>query len=79
MVFGLHKKLKEDGGAQLLPGLKTTGQSTEETRPGDFPGSPAVKTPPSNAVGAGSNPSQGTKVPHAVGCRQKFLNQSINQ
>ena len=31
----------------------------------DFPGGPVVKTSPSNAVGAGSIPSWGIKIPHA--------------
>ena len=31
---------------------------------GAFPGSPLVKTLPSNAVGASSIPGQGTKIPH---------------
>ena len=31
----------------------------------DFPGDPVVKTPPSNAGGAGLIPGQGTKIPHA--------------
>ena len=31
----------------------------------DFPGSPVVKTSPSNAGGAGSIPGQGTKIPQA--------------
>ena len=34
--------------------------------PRDLPGSPVVKTLPSNAGGAGSIPGQGTKVPHAA-------------
>ena len=34
---------------------------------GDFPGSPVVKNPPSNAGDAGSIPSQGTKIPCAAG------------
>ena len=33
---------------------------------GDFPGSPVVKTSPSNAGGAGSIPGQGAKIPHAL-------------
>ena len=33
----------------------------------DFPGSPVVKTSPSNAGGAGSIPGQGAKIPHATG------------
>ena len=31
----------------------------------DFPGSPAVKTLPFNAGGAGSIPGQRAKIPHA--------------
>ena len=31
----------------------------------DFPGSPVVKTMPSNAGGAGSIPGWGAKIPHA--------------
>ena len=30
-----------------------------------------VKTPPSNAGGAGSIPGGGTKIPQALGCSQK--------
>ena len=41
---------------------------------GDFPGSPVVKTSPSNAGGAGSIPGRGAKIPHAS---QK--NQTIKQ
>ena len=41
----------------------------------DFPGSPVVKTSPSNAGGAGSIPSQGAKIPHASGPK----NQNIKQ
>ena len=32
---------------------------------GNFPGSPVVKTSPSNAGGAGSIPGRGVKIPHA--------------
>ena len=32
---------------------------------GDFPGSPVVKTLPSNAGGVGSIPGWGAKIPHA--------------
>ena len=31
----------------------------------DLPGSPVVKTSPSNAGGSGSIPGQGAKMPHA--------------
>ena len=37
----------------------------------DFPGSPVVKTLPSNAGDVGSIPGQGTKVLHAMGCSKK--------
>ena len=32
----------------------------------DFPGGSVVKTSPSNAVGVGSIPGQGAKIPHAA-------------
>ena len=41
----------------------------------DFPGGPVVKTPPSNAGGAGLIPSWGAKVPHALWPK----NQNIKQ
>ena len=34
--------------------------------PGDFPGGPVIKNPPSNAGHAGWIPGWGTKIPHAV-------------
>ena len=33
----------------------------------DFPGSPVVKNPPSNAADTNSNPDQGTKIPDDEG------------
>ena len=33
---------------------------------GNFPGGPIVKSLPCNAEATGSNPSQGTKIPHAM-------------
>ena len=39
----------------------------------DFPGSPVVKTLPSNAGGANSIPDQGIKVPHAFRPKKKAL------
>ena len=39
----------------------------------DFPGSPVVKTPPSNAEDVGSIPGQGTKIPHAMWSRDKKI------
>ena len=41
----------------------------------DFPGSPVVKTLPSNARGVGSIPGQGAKIPHA----SQPKNQNIKQ
>ena len=37
------------------------------------PGCAVVKTPPSNAGSMGSIPRLEAKVPHAIGCSQKFL------
>lgn len=37
----------------------------------DFPGSPAVKTLPSNAGGVGSGPGCGTKIPHTYRPRKQ--------
>ena len=37
----------------------------------DFPGSPMVKTMPSNAGGAGSIPGWGIKIPCAMQAKQK--------
>ena len=41
----------------------------------DFPGSPVVKTSPSNAGGAGLIPGQGAKIPHVLWPK----NQNIKQ
>ena len=40
-------------------------------RSGDFPGSPVVRTSPSNAGGAGSNPGQEAKIPHVSWPKKK--------
>ena len=45
-------------------GASTVSNSKVSTR--DFPGGPVVKTLPSSAGGAGLNPHQGTKIPHAL-------------
>ena len=42
----------------------------------DFPGGPVVKTLPSNAGGAGSNPHQGTKIPHALWTKKQNIKRS---
>ena len=42
---------------------------------GDFPGSPVLKTSPSNAGGAGLIPGWGAKIPHA----SRTKNQNIKQ
>ena len=44
---------------------------------GDFPGGSVVKTSLSNALGAGSTPGGGTKIPHASRAPQK--NQNVKQ
>ena len=36
-------------------------------RPGDFPGGPVVRNPPSNAGDEGLIPGGGSKIPHAAG------------
>ena len=41
-------------------------------RPGDFPGGPVVKNPPSNAGDMGSVPGRGTNIPHAAGQLSPF-------
>ena len=41
----------------------------------DFSGSPAVKTLPSRAAGAGSIPSQGAKIPHTSWPKNKNIKQ----
>ena len=43
-------------------------------RSGDFPGSPVVRTSPSNAGGAGSNPGQEAKIPHVSWPKKKKKN-----
>ena len=45
----------------------TDGLCKTAPRFGDFPGGPAVKTPPSNADNTGLIPGQGTKISHATG------------
>ena len=44
-----------------------TGQSSLKNSLGDFPGSPRVNSPPSNAGDMSSIPGQGTKIPHVMG------------
>ena len=41
----------------------------------DFPGSPVVKTSPSNAGGVGSIPGRGAKIPHASWPKTQNLKQ----
>ena len=45
---------------------------------GDFPGSPVVKTSPSNAGGVSSIPGQETKIPHASQPKNKNIKNRIN-
>ena len=44
----------------------------KEKKKGNFPGSPIVKTLPSNAAGVGLIPGLGTGMPHAAGYDQKL-------
>ena len=45
----------------------------------DFSGNLEVKTPPTSTAGnMGSIPDRGTKVPHVVGCGQKFLKKALS-
>ena len=41
----------------------------------DFPGSPVVKTSPSNAEGVGLIPGRGAKIPHASGPKIQNIKQ----
>ena len=43
----------------------------------DFPGSPVVKTSPSNAGGAGLIPGQGAKIPNALWPKTKNKTEAI--
>ena len=42
----------------------------------DFPGSPVIKTLPSNARGAGSIPGRATKIPHASWPKNQRMKQN---
>ena len=53
----------------------TNSKSLRSRNTGDFPGSPVVRTSPSNAGGAGSIPGQGTKIPHASGPKSQNIKQ----
>ena len=46
---------------------KRMSRMTSSFWPEDFPGGPEVKNLPSNVMDMGSNPGQGTKIPHAAG------------
>ena len=48
-------------------------QSFKKKNIGDFPGSPVVKTSPSNERVAGLIPTQGTKIPHASGPKNQNI------
>ena len=47
----------------------------QETDKQDFPGSPVVKTSPSNARGVSSIPGQGDKIPYASGPKKQNIKQ----
>ena len=44
----------------------------------DFPGTPVVKTCPSNAAGVGSMLGQGAKIPYASQSRNQTINNRSN-
>ena len=50
---------------------------TFENMLGNFPGGPVVKTPPSNAKGAGSIPGWWIKIPHALQPKKQNIKQAI--
>ena len=54
-------KSVKSGGKAVIKGI------IQEIKPGDFPKSPVVKNPPSNAEGMGSIPAWGTNIPHGMG------------
>ena len=45
----------------------------------DFPGSPVVKTSPSNTAGAGLIPGQGAKIPYGLWLKKKKQNKTENR
>ena len=61
-----HKHIETKQHATKNPMSQPRNQRGNQKIPQDrtFPGSPVVKTSPSNAGGAGSIPSQGAKIPH---------------
>ena len=76
----LQKNLKLKQQKKEIDNLNGSTFTTEiesmmNSFPQDFPGSPVVKTLPSNAGGVGSIPGQGANIPHASGPK----NQNIKQ
>ena len=55
--------------------MQTIIHRMDKQEGGDFPGGPVVKTSPSNAVGVGSIPGQGAKIPHALGPKKQNIKQ----
>ena len=45
----------------------------------DFPGSPVVKTSPSNTAGAGLIPGRGAKIPYGLWLKKKKTKQNRKQ
>ena len=60
----------------MLPSLEKKIFRIELRHLEDAPGGPVVKTLPSNAGGAGSNPHQGTKIPHALWTKKQNIKRS---
>ena len=57
--------------------LKKKTVKKKKKRHRDFPGSPVVKTSPSNAEGADSTPGRGAKIPHNINQINKPINHNI--
>ena len=62
---GIETLLQEEGDMRQKRKLSAGGKNRFKKQQEDFPGSPVVKTSPSNARGVGSIPVQGTKIPRA--------------
>ena len=65
-ILGFGAGSSESPKLSPLPCGENEGKTQVENTDQDFPGSPVVKTLPSNAGGAGSIPGQGDKTPHVL-------------
>ena len=65
-IPSVHNHLGGTLEGDLFKGLRRQIQLTKDMKMGEFPGGPVVKTWAFTAVGPGSIPGRGTKIPHAV-------------